>query len=88
MSVQRKDIPVAQGIFDVGVKKISGLARAAGGGHHGVDVACIHHGGDVAFAPFTALRTKSLLLRELLSLAPQLWPERDMGIGLLDLLVW
>ena len=39
----------------------------------------------MVFGPFAA-KDKALLFRQMLSLAPQLWFKRDMGIGLPNLL--
>ena len=77
--------PAGEGIFDVGVQKERGLSGAAGGGDHGVDVIGVHQSCNMVFGPFAA-KDKALLFRQMLSLAPQLWFKRDMGIGLPNLL--
>ena len=52
---------------------------------HGVDVIGVHQSCNMVFGPFAA-KDKALLFRQMLSLAPQLWFKRDMGIGLPNLL--
>ena len=69
----------------LGYKKKRGLSGAAGGGDHGVDVIGVHQSCNMVFGPFAA-KDKALLFRQMLSLAPQLWFKRDMGIGLPNLL--
>ncbi|EDS09770.1 hypothetical protein ANACOL_03574 [Anaerotruncus colihominis DSM 17241] len=50
-----------------------------------MDVIGVHQSCDMVFGTFAA-KDKALLFRQMLSLAPQLWFKRDMGIGLPNLL--
>ena len=76
--------PSGQSVFDIGIKKIGRLARAAGGGDQGVDIVCVHDGDDMVLAPLTP-QDQPLLFGEALTFSPLLRSEGDVSIGLLDL---
>ena len=73
------------GKFEIGVQKEGRLAHTAGPDHETIDVIAVHQGGDL-LPPANTVQDQPLLCREIFALPPLLNLERDMGIGLPDLL--
>lgn len=61
----KKTHPGGQSVFDVGIEKESGFARAAGGGDQSMDIVCIHQRFHPVFRSLAA-QHQSLFLGEIL----------------------
>ena len=72
------------GIFQVGVEEVGGFADAAGADHQAVDVVAVHQGYGLVLLAF-ASQHQPLLGRTVLSAAPLLDLEGNVGVGSLDL---
>ena len=71
------------GIFQVGVEEVGSFADAAGADHQAVDVVAVHQGYGLVLLAF-ASKHQPLLGRTVLSAAPLLDLEGDVGVGFLD----